>query len=281
MLVMSEAAHFRVFETPASTANEIVIAANEIPEVDEFPASPYSAAITNFVSTFIYDLEIAPTPNEEDAAAIQKLGWSLKASSFRIWARETFPSIAEFFEAPGTYPGRRVCSIHNKLALPVLFNLHDLILDEVQMPSVLFCDQKLGNEYLNTFKELNRIWDKEYCNLTPIPGAKLLHRPLENYPLYQESHCAGCCLRRILSDYNIIAVLLIAVRFRELEKNARERELTDYLEASWEVLAGKLPLLFGSREDAMRARDKLELAAIQLSERSKVLENGRVGRIKM
>lgn len=278
---MPKAVRLKESETPPPVANEITITVEEIPEADEPPPSPHSPAIAKFVSTFIYDLDVSPTPGEEDAAAIQRLGWSLRVSSIRLWVRKTFPKVAEFLEAPTTYPGRRVCAVHDNIAFPVLFNLHDLILGEIRMASVPFCSPGLKNKYLTTFRELNRIWNKEYCNTVPVSGAKQSHRPLQNHPLYQENHCAGCCLRRILSDYNIVAVLLVAVHFKELQGCVKGLEVTDYLEASWEILTEKLPQVLGSGEDAIRARDLLELAAIILSEQSKALKKGRMTSVLM
>lgn len=222
-----------------------------------------------FVATFVHDLNASPVTNEEDAAAIEKLVWSLKASNIRVWARKKFPKLTEYLKAPGLYPGRRLCAIHNNMATTCLFNLHDLIMDEIKAPADFFCHPSLGNHYLSTYEDLNRIWDKEYRN-TPNPTAVTqLRRPFFNHQLFQETNCAGCCLRRILSDPNIVAVLIIAVRFKEFEYRTLEREVRAYLEVAWELLSKKLPHVIGSREDAILARDELEAEAKSLSDWSK------------
>lgn len=233
------------------------------------PPSTHSPGLVAFVATFVHDLDASPTANKDDADAIEKLVWSLKASNIRVWARKKFPKLTEKLKAPRLYPGRRLCAIHENMATTCLFNLHDLVMDEIKIPAKFFTHPRLGNHYLSAYDELNRIWDKEYQN-TPNPKAVTqLRFPLANHQLFQENNCAGCCLRRVFSDPNIIAVLIIAVRFKEFEYYTREREILDYLEVGWQLLSEKLPHVIGTREDAVRARAEFEEDAKDLSNWSK------------
>lgn len=217
------------------------------------------------MACFIYDLDVSPSTNQEDLDAILRLTWALKSSALRNWTRIKFPKMVKFFAPEGKYPGRKVCPIHKNINVTVLFNLHDILRDETSAPAPNFCVAGLENRYLKALRDINLVWDNNYYEKNDITPAQVSGQlqPLRGHGLFQENNCAGCCLRRILSDYNLVAALLIEVRFRTMEYGI-EKEVIDYLEAAWHVLGEKYPRILGTKDQTILIRDGIELEAEEL-----------------
>jgi hypothetical protein len=221
------------------------------------------------IEIFIHDLKTHPFANEEDVRKIKALPADFLASKLNKFKTDLSTGFLKHMPGRGAL-GEEICPVHSRVKSCVLFDLIKCVRDETWKDSRGFFDARLENKFVKLLINVNLVWDEKFFKgkiIVPPNDSLVLFNPYAEHKLFQLKDCAGCFLRRILSDPRCVFALLAAAEFgirfdRIPEKNAPH--LYRYMETAWQILATEYPDLWETvgNPDAVRRRVSTDVRAL-------------------
>lgn len=275
--VTDEIRQVGVAETEAATKPTLVEAdGNAVvgaPQVAGNPptrnAQPGTQRSAELIPIFIYDLKTHPLAGGEDKRRIEALPPGLLASGASKFGTCLLTGFLKLIPRRVAV-GRGICSIHSRIESKHMLDLIGLVTDESWEDSRGFFDARLENKFVKLLLDVNFVWDEKFFKgkvVVPPNDSLVLFNPYAEHKLFQLKNCAGCFLRRILSDPRCVLALLAAIefkiRFNEIpEQNAPD--LYNFMETAWQILANEYPDLWETlgNPDVARQRVSTDVRAL-------------------
>lgn len=222
------------------------------------------------ISVFIHDLKAHPLADDEDKRRIEALPPGLLASGaskFGTYLLTGFLKIVPRHVAVG----RGICPIHSRIESKYMLDLIEWIKDESWDDSKGFFDARLDNKFVKLLLDVNLVWNDNFFRegrvIAPWNESLVLFNPYAKHKLFQHKNCAGCFLRRILSDPRCVLALLTGVEFKIRFNDIPEQNapaLYNLMETAWQILANKYPDLWETlgNPDVARQRVSTDVRAL-------------------